>query len=139
MFSRILFAHDGGMLAERALVYLEHIARIETAEVIVLHVYQVPERYAATDGYETLRAQYEVVAQEIVDDAVELLRERDVTVQGLVLAGDSAQVILETAMREEIALIVMGTRGPSNITDVMLGDVSLEVLRHAHCPVLVVP
>ncbi|MBN1934939.1 MAG: universal stress protein [Anaerolineae bacterium] len=139
MFSRILFAHDGGMLAERALVYLEHIARIETAEVIVLHVYQVPERYTATDGYETLRAQYEVVAQEIVDDAVELLRERGVTVQGLVLAGDSAQVILETAMREKIALIVMGTRGPSNITDVMLGDVSLEVLRHAHCPVLVVP
>jgi nucleotide-binding universal stress UspA family protein len=33
----------------------------------------------------------------------------------------------------------MGTRGPSNIADVMLGDVSLEVLRHAHCPVLVVP
>jgi nucleotide-binding universal stress UspA family protein len=139
MFSRILFAHDGGMLAERALVYLEHIARIENAEVTVLHVYQVPERYAATDGYEALRAQYEAVAHEIVDDAVELLRERDVKVQGLVLAGDSAQMILETAIREETTLIVMGTRGPSNITDVVLGDVSLEVLHHAHCPVLVVP
>jgi nucleotide-binding universal stress UspA family protein len=127
------------MLSERALVYLEHIARIENAEVTVLHVYQVPERYAATDGYEALRAQYEAVAQEIVDDAVDLLRERDVTVQGLVVAGGTAQVILETAMREKITMIVMGTRGPSNIADVMLGDVSLEVLRHSHCPVLVVP
>jgi nucleotide-binding universal stress UspA family protein len=139
MISRILFAHDGGMLAERALVYLEHIARVENAEVIVLHVYQVPERYAATAGYEGLRQQYEDVAQEIVDDASEHLRERNITVQGLVLPGESAQVILETAVREEISMIVMGTRGPSNIADVMLGDVSLEVLRHAHCPVLVVP
>lgn len=35
MFSKILFAHDGGMLAERALIYLEHVARVEEAEVIV--------------------------------------------------------------------------------------------------------
>jgi nucleotide-binding universal stress UspA family protein len=139
MFSRILFAHDGGMLAERALVYLEHIALVEKAEIIVLHVYQVPERYAATEGYDALRMQYEAVAQEIVDDAIEHLRERDIVVQGLVLPGDSAQVILDTAAREQISMIVMGTRGPSNIADVVLGDVSLEVLRHAHCPVLVVP
>ena len=45
MFSRILFAHDGGMSAERALVYLEHVARVEEAEVIVLHVYELPDRY----------------------------------------------------------------------------------------------
>ena len=127
------------MLAERALVYLEHIARIENAQVIVLHAYQVPDRYAATEGYEALAAQYQVVAQEIVDDAIEHLQERDVNAQSLVLPGDSAQVILETAEREEISMIVMGTRGPSNIADVMLGDVSLEVLRNAHCPVLVVP
>ncbi len=139
MFSRILFAHDGGMLAERALIYLEHIARVESAKVTVLHVYQVPDRYAATEGYEALRAQYELVAQEIVGDAVEHLQELGTSAHGLVLFGDSAQVILETAEREESTMIVMGTRGPSSIADVMLGDVSLEVLRHAHCPVLVVP
>ena len=65
MFTRILFAHDGGMLAERVLVYLEHVARVEEAEVIVLHVYDLPERYSAADGYEMLRAQYEAVAGEI--------------------------------------------------------------------------
>lgn len=36
-------------------------------------------------------------------------------------------------------MIVIGSRGPSSVADLMLGDVSLEVLRHAHCPVLVVP
>ena len=127
------------MLAERALVYLEHVARVEQAEVIVLHVYQLPERYATVEGYEALRAQYEVIGNEIVDDAVAQLQEREVNARGLVLPGDSARVILETAVQEEVSLIVIGTRGPSNMAELVLGSVSVEVLRHAPCPVLVVP
>jgi len=139
MFSRILFAHDGGMLAERALVYLEHVARVESADVTVLHVYTLPQRYSATEGYEALCKQYDAIAQEIVDDAVAFLAERGVTAHGLVLPGDCSQVILETAEREDTSLIVIGSRGPSSMADLVLGSVSLEVLRNARCPVLVVP
>ena len=139
MFSKILFAHDGGMLAERAMVYLEHIARVEEAEVIVLHAYQPPDRYAAMDGYEALQDQYEAVAQEVVDDAVAYLDERGVVARGLAVAGEGAWVILQTAAEEDVSLIVIGTRGPSSMTELMLGNVSAEVLRRAGCPVLVVP
>ena len=139
MFPRILFAHDGGMLAERALIYLEHVARVEGAEVTVLHVYEQPQRYSAAEGYEALCKQYESIAQEIVDDAVATLADRGVTAHGLVLPGNSARMILETADREEVSLIVIGSRGPSSMADLMLGNVSHEVLRNAPCPVLVVP
>ena len=139
MFSKILFAHDGGMLAERALVYLEHVARVEEAQVIVLHVYELPEQYTTLDGYEDLRDQYELIAQEVVDDAVEYLQEREVMAQGMILPGDSARVILETAAQEDASMIVIGSRGPSSMAELVLGSVSLEVLRHARCPVLVVP
>ena len=143
MFSKILFAHDGGMAAERVLVYLEHVARTEQAEVIVLHVYELPDRYVATEGYEELRDQYSSVAQEVVDDAVTYLEERGVVAQGLALpngsSGGSARVILETADQKDVSLIVMGSRGPSSMAELMLGNVTVEVLRYAHCPVLVVP
>jgi nucleotide-binding universal stress UspA family protein len=130
------------MLAERALVYLEHVARVEEAEVIVLHVYELPDRYAATEGYDELRAQYAAIAQEVVDDAVAYLQERDVSARGLVINDDCtrcARSILETADREDVSLIVIGSRGPSSVAELMLGSVSLEVLRYARCPVLVVP
>lgn len=139
MFSKILFAHDGGMLAEQAMVYLEHIARMEEAEVIVLHAYEPPDRYAATDGYESLRAQYEAVAQEVVDDAVSYLDEHGVLARGMAVVGEGARAILRTAADENVSLIVIGTRGPSSVAELMLGNVSTEVLRHAGCPVLVVP
>jgi nucleotide-binding universal stress UspA family protein len=139
MFKRILFAHNATPASERALLYLEHLAQLEQAEVIVLHVYEPPERYVATQGYSALLKQFTIVAQEVVNDTVEHLQKTGVTALGIVEIGNPARLILETAQNEAVTLIVMGTRGPSNVTDVLLGDVSMEVLRYARCPILLVP
>jgi len=139
MFKRILFAHNATSAAERAMLYLEHIARQEGAEVVVLHVYQLPERYNATQGYPELLRQLEAVAYEIVNDTVEQLRQAGINALGTARIGSPARTILETAQDENASLIVLGTRGPSNVTDILLGDVSTEVLRYARCPVFLVP
>jgi nucleotide-binding universal stress UspA family protein len=139
MFKRILFAHNATPASERALLYLEHLAQIENAEVIVLHVYEPPERYIATQGYETLLQQLTKVAQEVVNDSVEHLQKTGISALGIVETGVPARVILETAQSENAGLIVLGTRGPSNVTDLLLGDVSMEVLRYARCPIILVP
>ncbi|MGC9349211.1 MAG: universal stress protein [Anaerolineae bacterium] len=140
MFRKILFAHDGTPAAERALVYLEHVARQEEAEVLVLHVYEPPERYVATHGFERLIEQFETVASEVVTDTVEYLQQAGVSAIGMVESGASpAQTILETAADEDVSLIVLGTRGPRKVADLVVGHVSMEVLRHARCPVFLVP
>ncbi len=139
MFKRILFAHNATPAAERALLYLEHLARLEHAEVIVLHVYQPPERYIANQGYEALLEQFEAVAHEVVNDTVAHLQKAGITALAMVDTGSPAHTILETAREEDISLIVLGSRGPSNVTDILLGDVATEVLRHAPCPVFLVP
>lgn len=139
MFKRILFAHDATPAAERALPYLEHLARIEEGTVLVLHVYEAAEQYNTMQGYDAMLASLEALAREVVDDAVSYLQAAGVSAEGLVRAGAPANVILHTALEEKVALIVLGTRGPSNVKDLLLGDVSTEVLRYARCPVLLVP
>ncbi len=139
MFKRILFAHDATPAAERALPYLEHLARVEEGVILVLHVYEPPEQYNTMPGYENMVAALELLAHEVVDDAVAYLAGAGLESSGLVRAGAPAQVILQTALEENVALIVLGTRGPSNVKDLLLGDVSTEVLRYARCPVLLVP
>ena len=139
MFKRILFAHNATPAAERALIYLEHLAKVEEAEVIVLHVYESPNRYVATQGYQHLMESFESVAREVVDDTVEYLEELDVVALGRVESGEPASRILEVAREEGVSLIVLGTRGPSKMSDILLGDVSTEVLRGASCPVFLVP
>ena len=141
MFRRILFAHNATPAAERALIYLEHMARLEGASVIVLHVYQPPDRYSAMAGHHALVEQFEQVAQEVVNDTVEYLQKAGISAVGMVAADKSpARVILRTAEDEDASLIVLGTHGgPTKVADILLGDVSTEVLRNARCPVFLVP
>ena len=73
------------------------------------------------------------------DHCVAYLEERDVSARGFALSGDTSHVILQAAEQEAVSLIVIGTRGPSSVAELMLGNVTLEVLRYARCPVLVVP
>ena len=55
---------------------------------------------------------------------------------------DEAQAVVRAAMEkaEEIGtgLIVMGSRGYGPIRQALIGSVSDSVVRHAHCPVMVV-
>ncbi len=139
MLRKIVFANEGSPAADRALLYVEHLARLENAEVVVVHAFDVPLRYANTDAYDDLHASFERAAWSVVDDAVQELEKGDVRVRGMVREGPPAQVILHVADEENASLIVLGTRGPSSAAELLLGSVSTEVLRRARCPVMAVP
>ena len=47
-------------------------------------------------------------------------------------------VILEYGEKNNIDLIVVGTRGRSGFKKLLLGTVASHVITYAHCPVLVV-
>jgi nucleotide-binding universal stress UspA family protein len=139
MFRKILFANEGSPAGDRALLYVEHLARLENAEVVVLHVFEVPGRYAAIEAFDDLRASFEKAAWAIVDDAVQELEKGSIRARGMVREGPPAQIILQVAEEESASLIILGTRGPSSAAELLLGSVSTEVLRRARCPVLAVP
>ncbi|MGC9333789.1 MAG: universal stress protein [Anaerolineae bacterium] len=139
MFRKIVFANEGSPAGDRALLYLEHLGRREGSEVVVVHAFQVPHNYASTEAFDELHSAYEKAAWMIVDDAVQELERAEVLVRGIVREGSAAQVILEVAEEENASLIVLGTRGPSNTAELLLGSVSTEVLRFARCPVMSVP
>jgi nucleotide-binding universal stress UspA family protein len=139
MFRKIIFANEGSPAADRALLYVEHLARRYEAEVVVVHAFEVPNRYVTTDVYEELRESFQKAAWAVVDDATQELEKADILVRGVVREGPAARTILELAGEENASLIVLGTRGPSSAAELMLGSVSLEVLRFARCPVMAVP
>lgn len=139
MFRKILFAHDGSSAADRALLYVEHLGRLEEGEVVVVHAYDTPHRYATTDVYDELRETIEKAAWAVVDDAVNELQGAEVLARGVVREGPAARVVLEVADQENASLIVLGTRGPSSTAELLLGSVSTEILRLARCPVMAVP
>lgn len=139
MLRKIVFANEGSPAGDRALLYVEHLARLENAEVVVLHAFEVPGRYAATEVFDDLYASFERAAWAVVDDAVEELEKGEIRARGMVREGPPAQLILQVADEENASLIILGTRGPSSAAELLLGSVSAEVLRRARCPVMAVP
>ena len=141
MFKTIIMAYDGSAGSERVLLYAEHMARTENAEIIVVHAYETPTVYEWTEGYGDLAAEYERIANEATEDAVQALRRSDVNAMADVREGPPLRAILEAVGLHQADMIVMGGRAQKrdNVAEALLGSVSTAVLRYANCPVLVVP
>jgi nucleotide-binding universal stress UspA family protein len=76
-----------------------------------------------------------------VSDVVKTLRDSGVTARGEVqgaVAGHAPKHIVETAKSQGSDLIIMGSRGLSNLAGLLLGSVTHKVIQLAQKPVLVV-
>ncbi len=73
-----------------------------------------------------------------LDELVEAVAgERATAVERVVVEGPAGEAILDHARDAE--LIVVGTRAHGTLAEIVLGSVSHHVVRHARCPVVVVP
>jgi nucleotide-binding universal stress UspA family protein len=141
--TRILLATDGSEEADLAALRAVDLADATHSELHVVHVGVVPiflQSYPGTLGY------YDKLYEQIEKMSRELLRKQTwrVKAAGGTVAGAHlrmGEVALEiVALAEELGadLIVMGSRGLGRVRRALMGSVSDSVVRHAHCPVLVV-
>src|SRR5687767_5496767 len=141
--TRILLATDASEEADLAALRAVELADATDSELHVVHVGVVPiflRSYPGTLGY------YGKLYEQIEEMSKELLRKQSLWVKaaGGTVAGSHlrlGQVALEiVALAEElgVGLIVMGSRGLGGVRRALMGSVSDSVVRHAHCPVLVV-
>lgn len=56
----------------------------------------------------------------------------------LLEAGSPHQTIVKIAEQTQPDWIIMGSRGASNIKEIVMGSVSQYVLHHVSCPVMIV-
>ncbi len=138
--SRILLATDGSPHAELAAMKAVDLAQSTKAR---LHVVAVGRTFptAVYDVYtETGRADLRREAQEILDEQVRKIEEAGGTVAIAHLKMDERrdEAIVHLAEEIDADLIVIGSRGFGGLKRALLGNVADSVVRHAHCPVLVV-
>jgi nucleotide-binding universal stress UspA family protein len=148
--TRILLATDGSEEATWAAQTAIDLAnKTGGSELHVVYADTLPYSPALYEGYQ----EGVDVGAYLQDESEELMRigqgRLDEQVRKIEAAGGSvAQAHYRlgrpdaeiTAVAEEIGagLIVVGSRGLGGLRRAMLGSVSDSVVRHAHCPVLVV-
>lgn len=136
----VLVGVDGSAASLHALDWAVAEARTRGLGVRVVVAYSLPSFTAASldGGYaalddETIRAG----AQAVLDEALARLHDPGVLVQGRVVTGDAAGVLVEESRHVQLA--VVGTRGRGGFADRLLGTVSSALPAHGWCPTVVVP
>ena len=79
------------------------------------------------------------MSRRVLETEVEKVREAGGRVtQAHLRMGKAAAEIVDLAEELGAGLVVVGSRGLGGIRRALMGSVSDSVVRHAHCPVLVV-
>src|SRR5215207_6285121 len=140
IFMKILLATDGSEPSEIAARTALDLAKRLDSEVHVIHV--APE-HPYVRAYYDLRHQEEEEGlrredQRMLDEYVDHLRKAGGTVaESYLRVGEAAKEIVEVAEELGVGLVVLGGRGHGRIRRALMGSVSMGVLRHAHCSVLI--
>lgn len=134
--ARVLLATDGSEYAARAARAAVEISNKTGSELHVVHV--------ATD-IPTFLSHTEVAperiedARAVLDSEVERLEAAGATVAGAHLkTGNADEAIVTLSEELGAGMIVVGSRGLSAWKRAVMGSVSESVVRHAHCPILVI-
>jgi len=137
MYDRILMAVDRSDAAERVINATRDLALLSDGEVWVLHLREREVMYRG--GYALLESDTE--AQSVVEHATQVLHDSGVKAHYEVrntLFGQAGVEIVDAARAHDAGVIVMGSRGRSDLVGLVLGSTAHKVIHLSDRPVLVV-
>lgn len=149
VYKKILMPHDGSEVADRAFEHAIAIAKAFDAKLILLTV--ITENLSPTFGISSITPQAmkgmisELIAfakkeaHDKLERKVAQGTKEGVDISHVVAMGNASETIIDMAKKENVDLIVMGSRGLTGMKKIrVLGSVTRNVSEHVTCPVLIV-
>jgi nucleotide-binding universal stress UspA family protein len=156
MFDKILVAVDKSDSSQYIFDQALFLAQASEAEMMLLHIlspledpyinpiFLQPETIYPTLHTDTMN-QYMRAWDQLRQERLNWVRsltqqavKAGVKAEFTQTVGDAGRTICELGLNWSADLIILGRRGRSGISEVVLGSVSNYVLHHAHCSVLIV-
>jgi nucleotide-binding universal stress UspA family protein len=135
---RILVGVDGSSNARRALDWAILIGQQFSAQLVVVHAVGLLTHLGAgapvpsQSHLDELRHAFESIwCAPLADAGLEHRR--------LLVDGSPVRVLLDAAEREQVDVVVVGSRGFGGFAELLLGSTSSQVAQHSTRPVLIVP
>ncbi|MFT6430053.1 MAG: nucleotide-binding universal stress UspA family protein [Halopseudomonas sp.] len=138
----VLLPFDGSESATRAVEYLiEFSTSLSGISVHVVNVQAEPKlfgNYVTPTMLNQLQAGALDYAAEMTAKAADALRAANLEVYTHEIAGEVISELVNAAVKYKCTMIVMGTRGMSSLSNLVLGSVATQLVHEAPMPVLLV-
>jgi nucleotide-binding universal stress UspA family protein len=155
IYSKILVPYDGSKYAEKALNKAVNLAKlIKGSEIIILNVieeivtpplvFPTRIRHYKTGEDTTLSTYFRDLQTDMRYKMINTLEkikqkyENSVKIRTVVLVGSAEDKIVEFANRQNVDLIVMGSKGLKGMSRLLMGSVSRNVSEKVKCSVMIV-
>jgi maltose/moltooligosaccharide transporter len=141
VYERVVVGSDGTPTSLYAVDRAAEVAEAAQARLVVVTAYRDDDPATASSG--DARAHHDLhgadTARKALDRSVAgLTRDRVRYIDQRLVRGDAAQALLDTVGANPANLIVVGNRGLGAKDGQLLGSVPGDVVKNAHCDVLVV-
>jgi nucleotide-binding universal stress UspA family protein len=144
-FSKILVTIDGSEISMNTVDYAIQMAKKHNSQVIALHVIKIPIATAyILAPSDTLRQLNDKDKQEFMEwfEPIQTkAKENNVKLKSEIIEDPISRVgsaIVDYAERENVDLIVIGSRGRTGFKKMLLGSTASGVVTYATCPVMIV-
>jgi len=133
----VLVAVDGSSLTDLVLKRSGQFYAVTDCELTLLTVaeHMLPVEHIPASAYGQERQK---IAEEILQRAEKTLKDHGIECKTRLAFGPIEERIVRIAEEGEHDIVFIGSRGLGGISRMLLGSVAENVLRHAHCSVMLV-
>lgn len=143
---KILLPTDFSKEARNAENFAKQVAKKFNAEILLLHVLEVPYgsfsvmgEVASNPSYEHLyETQLIKATQQRLNELAEGFTSEGITSRAKLVFGNPFISIQETVTDQHMDLVILGSKGASGLSEILVGSNAERVIRHAKCPVITV-
>ena len=140
--SRILVAIDGSDVSMNAAAYAITLAKNNIAEILAINVIDLSSifKLLPPDTKKQLTNIGLQDARRMLDTVAEMAKRDGISIKTEIIESSTstAEAIIKYAREKNIDLIVVGTKGRSGMSKVLLGSVASRVVTYSPCAVLVI-
>lgn len=135
---KIVVAVDGSEHSNKIIDKAIEYSNMVEARIILVYCHK---KFSAHIGQ--LQADKEIPlikkeSQQLLDPYIERFKDKNIEVEQRIMEEPAGAVIADIATIEKCDLIIMGSRGLTNLASLIVGSVTNRVLQTAPCSVLVV-
>ncbi len=135
---KVLLPVDGSPASMKATEYAIDFVKNYQAEIILIHCHRAFPSYLGEPLFQEMISSTMDKANKVLEPYKKVLSDHEISFTDFLFEEPTGKMIAEIAASKKVDLIIMGTRGKTDLEGLIIGSVTHQVLYLAQCPVLVI-